>query len=68
MAFDHVKFHVGNAKQAASYYTTRFGFEYYAYQVSILKINLEKGLETGEREFCTHVVKNGNVSYIINNL
>jgi len=30
-AFDHIKFHVGNAKQAASYYTTRFGFEYVAY-------------------------------------
>lgn len=30
--FDHVNFWVGNAKQAASYYTSRFGFEYYAYQ------------------------------------
>ena len=34
---DHVTFWVGNAKQAASFYTSRFGFEYYAY----------KGLETG---------------------
>ena len=32
-AFDHVKFYVGNAKQAASFYTTRFGFDYVAYQV-----------------------------------
>lgn len=32
-SFDHVKFHVGNAKQAASFYTSRFGFEYLAYQV-----------------------------------
>jgi len=31
LAFDHIKFYVGNAKQAASYYTSRFGFEYYAY-------------------------------------
>lgn len=35
--WDHVTFWVGNAKQAASYYTSRFGFEYFAY----------KGLETG---------------------
>lgn len=25
-------FYVGNAKQAASYYTSRFGFEYFAYK------------------------------------
>jgi len=31
LAFDHIKFHVGNAKQAAAYYTTKFGFEYVAY-------------------------------------
>ena len=30
--FDHIKFHVGNAKQAASFYTSRFGFEYVAYK------------------------------------
>eukprot|EP00347_Sterkiella_histriomuscorum_P014738 403359732 len=52
-AFDHVKFHVGNAKQAASYYTTRFGFEYVAYQ----------GLETGHRDYCTHVVRNGKILF-----
>lgn len=34
---DHITFWVGNARQAAAYYTSRFGFEYYAY----------KGLETG---------------------
>lgn len=44
-----MRFHVGNAKQAASFYTSRFGFEYIAYQ----------GLETGTRDFCTHVVSNG---------
>jgi 4-hydroxyphenylpyruvate dioxygenase len=42
---------VGNAKQAASYYTSRLGFEYYAY----------RGLETGEREVSTHVVRNEKV-------
>jgi len=29
--FDHVTFWVGNAKQAASYYCSRLGFEYMAY-------------------------------------
>lgn len=53
LGFDHIKFHVGNAKQAASYYTSRFGFEEVAYQ----------GLETGERDFCTHVIKNGDIIY-----
>jgi 4-hydroxyphenylpyruvate dioxygenase len=53
--FDHIKFHVGNAKQAASYYTTRFGFEYVAYQ----------GLETGCRDFCTHVIRNGKILFAL---
>lgn len=36
--------------QAASFYTSRFGFEYFAY----------KGLETGARDVCTHVLKNNS--------
>jgi 4-hydroxyphenylpyruvate dioxygenase len=52
--FDHVVFWVGNAKQAASYYTTRFGFEYLAYQ----------GLETGCRKVASHAVKNGKVVFV----
>jgi len=51
--FDHVVFWVGNAKQAASFYTSRFGFEYFAYQ----------GLETGERKMATHVVKKGKIVF-----
>ena len=31
LGFDHITFYVGNAKQAASYYTSRFGIEYLAY-------------------------------------
>ena len=31
--FDHVEWWVGNAKQAASYYCARFGFEPLAYKV-----------------------------------
>jgi len=53
LAFDHLRFWVGNAKQAASYYTSRFGFEHVAYQ----------GLETGERDYCTHVIRNGDIVY-----
>jgi 4-hydroxyphenylpyruvate dioxygenase len=45
--FDHIVFWVGNAKQAAAYYTSRFGFEYLAY----------RGLETGERNIASHVIK-----------
>lgn len=51
--FDHVRFWVGNAKQAASFYTSRFGFEHIAYQ----------GLETGEREYTTHVIQNNDIVY-----
>ena len=52
--FDHVKFWVGNAKQAASYYTTRMGFEYVGYS----------GLETGNRDVVSHVIRNGEVCYV----
>ena len=48
IGFDHLHLWVGNAKQAAGWYTTHFGFEYYAY----------KGLETGSRDVCTHVIRN----------
>jgi 4-hydroxyphenylpyruvate dioxygenase len=51
--FDHVGFWVGNAKQAASFYTSRFGFEYFAFQ----------GLETGQRKYATHVVKKGKIIF-----
>lgn len=51
LAFDHITFWVGNAKQAAGYYSTRFGFQPVAY----------RGLETGHRDVCTHVVKSHNV-------
>jgi 4-hydroxyphenylpyruvate dioxygenase len=51
--FDHVTFWVGNAMQAASFYCARLGFEYIAYQ----------GLETGNRDFSVHVVRNGNAIF-----
>lgn len=52
IAFDHITFYVGNAKQAASYYTTRLGFKPCAYQ----------GLETGHRKFAKHVVRQNKVN------
>ncbi|TPX33439.1 hypothetical protein SeMB42_g07470 [Synchytrium endobioticum] len=52
--FSHLTFWVGNAKQAASYYITRFGFEYVGY----------RGLETGHRDTCSHVVRQGDIAFV----
>uniref|UniRef100_A0A7N8YMP3 4-hydroxyphenylpyruvate dioxygenase n=1 Tax=Mastacembelus armatus TaxID=205130 RepID=A0A7N8YMP3_9TELE len=51
LCFDHLTFWVGNAKQAASYYCNKLGFEPLAYQ----------GLETGSREVVSHAVKQDKV-------
>ncbi|KAJ2140115.1 hypothetical protein IW136_002740 [Coemansia sp. RSA 678] len=53
-AFHHINFWVGNAKQAASYYITHFGFHYIGYQ----------GLETGHRDVASHVVGNGSLVFM----
>jgi len=53
LSFGPIELWVGNAKQAASYYITRFGFEPFAY----------KGLETGSKEIVTHVVKQNNIYF-----
>lgn len=53
--YDHVHWYVGNAKQAASYYMTRMGFKRVAY----------RGLETGSRNICSHVIRNGDVTFIL---
>ncbi|KAI1761682.1 4-hydroxyphenylpyruvate dioxygenase [Hypoxylon sp. FL1150] len=52
--YDHITWWVGNAKQAASYYTTLFGFRTVAY----------RGLETGSRFFTSYVVANGDVRFV----
>lgn len=52
--YDHVTWWVGNAKQAASYYNTLFGFTTVAY----------RGLETGSRYFTSYVVANGDVRFV----
>uniref|UniRef100_A0A7N6BJ03 4-hydroxyphenylpyruvate dioxygenase n=1 Tax=Anabas testudineus TaxID=64144 RepID=A0A7N6BJ03_ANATE len=51
---DHATFWVGNAKQAASYYCNKLGFEPLAY----------RGLETGSREVVSHVVKQDKIIYV----
>ncbi|KAK4083501.1 uncharacterized protein Triagg1_1163 [Trichoderma aggressivum f. europaeum] len=52
--YDHVTWWVGNAKQAAAYYTSLFGFETTAY----------RGLETGSRYFASYVVCNNGVRFV----
>ncbi|KAJ1874679.1 hypothetical protein LPJ55_001286 [Coemansia sp. RSA 990] len=53
-AFHHVTFWVGNAKQAASYYITHFGFHYVGY----------RGLETKDRDVASHAVGNGKLVFV----
>ncbi|KKK19344.1 putative 4-hydroxyphenylpyruvate dioxygenase [Aspergillus ochraceoroseus] len=53
--YDHVHWYVGNAKQAASYYITRMGFQRIAY----------RGLETGCRSICSHVIRNGDITFVL---
>ncbi|KAK2733377.1 hypothetical protein FQN55_003390 [Onygenales sp. PD_40] len=53
--YDHVHWYVGNAKQAAAYYTSRMGFERIAY----------RGLETGSRIVASHVVRNGDITFVL---
>ncbi|XP_026761847.1 4-hydroxyphenylpyruvate dioxygenase-like [Galleria mellonella] len=54
LAFDHLTFWVSNAKQAASYYVTRFGFESLAYS----------GLETGSRKIVSHAVRMNKIIFV----
>ncbi|XP_034952461.1 4-hydroxyphenylpyruvate dioxygenase [Chelonus insularis] len=54
LAFDHLKFWVGNAKQAASFYCARFGFEPLGY----------RGLETGSRKIASHAVKQNKIIFV----
>lgn len=53
--YDHVHWYVGNAKQAAAFYVSRMGFERVAY----------RGLETGSRVIASHVVRNGDVTFVL---
>jgi 4-hydroxyphenylpyruvate dioxygenase len=65
-AFDHVLWYVGNAKQAASFYITRMGFKHVAYVCSLrCSLTTQRGLETGDRVFATHVVQNGKILFAL---
>jgi 4-hydroxyphenylpyruvate dioxygenase len=52
---DHVEFYVGNAAQAAYYYTRAFGFTETAY----------RGLETGSRDRVSHVLEQGRIRIVL---
>ncbi|MDX1271499.1 4-hydroxyphenylpyruvate dioxygenase [Bizionia paragorgiae] len=52
---DYVEFYVGNAKQAAHFYKTAFGFQSYAY----------KGLETGSRDSVSYVLKQDKIRLVL---
>ena len=51
----HVEFYVGNAKQAEFYYRKAFGFSRAAYM----------GLETGNREVTSYVMRQNRVNFIL---
>jgi 4-hydroxyphenylpyruvate dioxygenase len=51
----HVEFYVGNAKQAEFYYRKAFGFSRHAYA----------GLETGNRETTSYLMRQGNVNFVL---
>jgi len=52
---DYVEFYVGNAKQAAHFYKTAFGFESFAY----------RGLETGSSDEVSYVIKQDKIKLIL---
>lgn len=52
---DYVEFYVGNAKQAAHYYQTAFGFQPLAYA----------GLETGLKDRASYVLKQGKIILVL---
>ena len=52
---DYVEFYVGNAKQAAYYYQTAFGFDLVAYQ----------GPETGVKDRVSYVLQQGKLRFVL---
>lgn len=55
MGTDYVEFYVGNAKQAAHFYKTAFGFQSYAYA----------GLETGLKDRVSYVLKQDKIRLVL---
>ena len=52
---DYVEMYVGNAKQAAHYYKTAFGFQSFAYA----------GLETGMKDRASYVLKQDKIRIVL---
>ncbi|WP_445456134.1 4-hydroxyphenylpyruvate dioxygenase [Flavobacterium sp. HNIBRBA15423] len=52
---DYVEFYVGNAKQAAHFYKTAFGFQSLAY----------RGLETGSKDSVSYVLKQDKIRLVL---
>jgi 4-hydroxyphenylpyruvate dioxygenase len=52
---DYVEFYVGNAKQAAHFYKTAFGFQSYAY----------RGLETGSKDSVSYVLTQDKIKLVL---
>ncbi|MCH8535105.1 MAG: 4-hydroxyphenylpyruvate dioxygenase [Flavobacteriaceae bacterium] len=52
---DYVELYVGNAKQAAHFYKSAFGFQTYAY----------KGLETGSKDSVSYVLKQDKIRLVL---
>tara|TARA_B100000941_G_C28504040_1_gene556101 strand:+ start:1165 stop:2241 length:1077 start_codon:yes stop_codon:yes gene_type:complete len=52
--FKYLEFYVGNAKQAAHFYCSAFGFSGYAYS----------GPETGDKECVSYVLKQNNIFFV----
>ena len=55
MGTDYVEFYVGNAKQAAHFYKTAFGFQSLAY----------KGLETGSKDAVSYVLVQDKIRLVL---
>ena len=55
IGFDHLELYVGNAKQAAVYYSRSLGFRPVAY----------RGLETGSRESASYLLKQGRIRLVL---
>ena len=52
---DYVEFYVGNAKQAAHYYMSAFGFQALAYA----------GPETGQRDYASYAVRQNKLTFVL---
>ena len=55
MGTDYVEFYVGNAKQAAHFYKTAFGFQSLAYA----------GPETGVKDRASYVVRQNKLTFVL---